>query len=111
MELSSKLYSLQQEILNFGDVVNQTENPTDIDFINACELFSQHLNYQLQIINSSICLQDLRPEMQQTTAQLCQLSELITPEMMSDNNNEDYQWPNKLLDFCSQLHTLKNVAA
>jgi len=109
MKLSNKLYSLQQEILNFGDIVNQTENPADTDFINACELFSQHLNYQLKLINSSVCLQDLRPEMQQTTTRLYQLSKLITPEI--SDNSEDHQWSNKLLDFCNQLHTLKNVAA
>jgi len=109
MDLLNKLHTLQLEILNFGDVVSQTENPSDIDFLNACELFSQHLSYQLKMINSSICLQDIRPEMQQTTAQLCQLSELITP--IAADNNDSYQWPNKLLDFCNQLDTLKSAAA
>lgn len=109
MDLLNKLQVLQLDILKFGDVVSQTENPADIDFINACELFSQHLNYQLKTINSSICMQDIRPEMQQTTAQLYQLSELITPSLSSHQSR--YQWPNKLLDFCSQLHTLKSVAA
>jgi len=109
MDLLNKLQKLQLEILDFGDVVSQTENPVDIDFINACELFSQHLNYQLKVINSSICMQDIRPKMQQTTAQLYQLSELITPAPFNQQSN--YQWSNKLLDFCSQLQTLKNVAA
>jgi len=109
MNLLNKLHKLQLEILNFGDVVSQAENPDDVDFINACELFSQHLSYQLKVINSSVCLQDIRPEMQQTTAQLCQLSELITPA--ASDHNDNYQWPNKLLDFCSQLHTLKSAAA
>jgi hypothetical protein len=109
MDLLDKLHALQLEILNFGDVVSHTENPANIDFLHACDLFSQHLNYQLKNINSNICLQDIRPEMQQTTAQLCELSELITPE--TGNKNTNYQWPDKLLNFCSQLQTLKNAAA
>lgn len=108
MNLLQKLHDLQQEILSFGDVVSQTKNPADTDFLNACELFSQHLSFQLKTINSSICLQDIRPEMQQTTAQLCELSELITPHKNSDDN---YQWPNKLLNFCNQLQSLKSEAA
>ncbi len=108
MDLLNKLYNLQQEILSFGDVVNQAKNPADSDFLHACELFSQHLSYQLKNVNSSICLQDIRPEMEQTTAQLCELSELITPDMTSTDN---YQWSNKLLNFCDQLQTLKSEAA
>jgi len=109
MDLLNKLHNLQLEILSFGDVVSQTKNPADTDFLNACELFSQHLSYQLKTINSSICLQDIRPEMQQTTAQLSQLSELITPEHAG--NEDGYQWPSKLLDFCNQLQSLKSFAA
>jgi len=109
MDISNKLHELQQEILNFGEVVTQTENPADLDFRNACYLFSQHLSFELKSINSSIHLKDIRPEMQQTTAQLFELSKLITPD--ATNNNDNYMWPDKLLNFCSQLQTLKNVAA
>ncbi len=105
MDLLNKLQDLQLEILNFGDIVNQTKNPANSDFLNACDLFSQHLSFELKTINSSICLQDIRPEMEQTTAQLCKLSELITPA----RNN--YQWPDKLLNFCDQLQSLKSEAA
>ncbi len=108
MDILNKLHNLQQEILSFGDVVNQTKNPADTDFLNACELFSQHLSYQLKTINSSICLQDIRPEMEQTTAQLCELSELITPDSASNSNQ---QWPGKLLNFCDRLQSLKREAA
>ena len=109
MDILNKLHELQQEILNFGDVVNQTENPADVDFCNACDLFSQHLSYELKSINSNLCLKDIRPEMQQTTAQLCELSELITPD--TEDCNDSYEWPNKLTNFCDQLQTLKSLAA
>jgi len=108
MNILEKLHDLQLEILSFGDVVSQTKNPADTDFLNACDLFSQHLSFQLRTINSSICLQDIRPEMQQTTAQLSELSELITPHTGSD---DIHQWTDKLLHFCDQLQTLKSEAA
>ncbi|VAW58837.1 hypothetical protein MNBD_GAMMA08-1287 [hydrothermal vent metagenome] len=109
MDTLNKLQELQQEILNFGDVVSHTENPADIDFRNACSLFSQYLSSELSAINAQIRLKDIRPEMQQTTTQLCELSELITPDASESSAN--YSWPEKLLNFCSQLHTLKSIAA
>ncbi len=109
MNIINKLHDLQQEILSFGNVVNQVKNPADTDFRNACDLFSKYLNFELQAINSNICLKDIRPEMQQTTAQLHKLSELITPD--TSDSNEQHQWTKKLLNFCNQLQTLKSIAA
>jgi len=109
MDITKKLQELQQEILSFGDIVSQTENPADMDFRNACDLFSQHLSYELKSINSSAHLRDIRPENQQTTAQLYELNELITP--VKSGSSDDYQWSGKLLNFCAQLQTLKSIAA
>ncbi len=109
MDILDKLQELRQEILDFGQVINYTQNPSDADLRNACELFSQHLNYQLETINSNIHFKNIQPEMQQTTAQLHQLSELITPDV--DDNNETHQWTNRLHTFCDQIETLKVIAA
>ena len=109
MNITSKLQELQKEILSFGDVVSHAENPADIDFKNACDLFSQHLSYELKSINDNIRLKDIRPETQQTTSQLLELNELITP--VTSGNNDDYQWSGKLLNFCAQLQELKSIAA
>ena len=109
MNITNKLQELQEEILNFGDVVSHTDNPADMDFKNACDLFSQHLSFELKSIHASICLKDIRPETQQTTAQLFELNELITP--VTSDKNDDYQWSGKLLNFCAQLQTLKSIAA
>ena len=118
MNIANKLQELTQEIQSFGDVISYTENPDDSDFRNACDLFSQYLHYQLQCIHSNIRFKHLREDMQQTTEQLTVLSELITPDSTDkhvDNeqaeNDESYQWSNKLLDFCNQLQTLKSKAA
>jgi len=109
MDLTNKLHELKEDILNFGEVVNHAENPSDKDFRNACDLFSQYLSHQLKSINSNISLKKALPEIQQTTSQLCVLNELITP--CATDNNDNGTWPNKLLNFCNQLQTLKNIAA
>lgn len=109
MEITNKLQELQQEILSFGDIVSHTENPADIDFKHACDLFSQHLSYELKSIHATLRLEEIRPETQQTTAQLYQLNELITP--VDSGDNDDYQWSGKLLNFCAQLQALKSIAA
>ncbi|HED33441.1 MAG TPA: hypothetical protein ENJ08_04375 [Gammaproteobacteria bacterium] len=109
MNITNKLNELQQEILNFGDVVNQTQNLSDMDFRNACDLFSQHLNFELDSISSNVCLiKDNRSEVHQTTAQLHQLNELITPATSDINTN---QWSDNLNNFCSQLQALRCIAA
>jgi len=109
MDISNKLLDLKEETLNFGDIVNHAENPADKDFRYACDLFSKHLNYQLKSISSNISLKEALPEMQQTVTQLSVLSKLITP-CTTDNKMSD-TWPDKLINFCSQLQTLKNIAA
>jgi len=109
MDISNKLLDLKEETLNFGDIVNQAENPADKDFRYACDLFSKHLSYQLRSISSNISIKEANPEIQQTATQLNVLSELITP-CTTDNKMSD-TWSDKLLNFCSQLKTLKNIAA
>ncbi len=109
MDTTNKLHTLQQDILDFGDVINHTKNPGNMDFINACDLFSQHINHQLKNITSSLCMKDIRSEMQETTSQLYALNELITPTKVDDYSGT--QWPEKLLHFCKQLQSLKNTAA
>ncbi len=109
MDTVNKLHQLQNEILSFGNVVKQTKDSSDIDFCNACNLFSQYLNCQLKSISANLCMKDIRPEMQQTTAQLYQLNELITPDITE--NNDKFKWHNKLLSFCNQLQSLKCIAA
>jgi|GEM_PF-1983872 len=116
MDITNKLDELTQEILSFAEVIDFAENPADSDFRNACELFSSHLMYQLSIINSNVRFQDIRPEMQQTTSKLFQLSELISPHSFDQKDKQSdstdhYQWPEKLMDFCNQLETLKHAAA
>jgi len=124
MDIATRLQELTKEIVNFGEVINYTENPVDSDFRNACDLFSQYLNHELQDINANIRFHDTRSDIKQTTSRLHELSDLISPGKISHgqishgqtspdqaNNIEKYQWSNKLTDFCNQLQSLKNIAA
>ena len=115
MDISNTLYKLQQDVFNFSDVVFQTENPADKDFRNACSLFSRHIKYQLDKIDYDTHLKSESPATLQVMAQLCELTELITPDNTNVSDIVDsighYQWPGKLLNFCSQIQTLKSKAA
>lgn len=113
MDAVNRLKELTLEIKDFGEIITYTDNPADTDLRIACELFSQHLSYQLLMVNSNLCFQDTTPDVQQTTRQLYELSELITPCKVKQNNidqNELIQWPGKLLDFCHKLENLNTIS-
>jgi len=109
MDIGNRLNELTQATLNFGDVINSTENPSDSDFRNACSLFSQYLESELQLISSTPIEHDASSNIQNITDQLHSLSNLITPNQLAFSNS--HHWPNNLVDFCSQLQTLKSEAA
>jgi len=109
MDIENRLHELTQEILNFGDIISSTENPANSDFRNACSLFGQYINNQLQIINSGLVEQSSLSNIQNITHQLHILSNLIISNSLEISNT--YHWSNNLVDFCSQLQLLKNNAA
>lgn len=117
MDIANKLQELTEETLHFGDIISHSKNPSDMDFRDACNLFSQYLSYQLDIISSKIRFNDIRPEMRLTNAQLCLLNDLITPESNTSrissrtNHDDSYDWNSKVLNFFSQLQTLRKLAA
>lgn len=113
MDISNKLQELTEHTLSFGDVIRCSEDPSDSNFREACDLFSQYLAYQLEIISSKIRFQDIRPEMRLTNAQLCILNELITPDFQSNQSDtaNSHDWNTKVHGFYDQLQTLKKIAA
>ena len=107
MNINNSLQALTQEVLDFSDVIGFVDDPIDADFRQACTLFSQHINNELNRISTNNL--HTRPDIQQTTSQLYQLNELITP---ADSDYESLsQWPNKLHNFCDQIESLKHKAA
>jgi hypothetical protein len=109
MGIEDRLNELTRETLNFGDIISSTENPANADFRNACNLFSQYMEHQLQIINSSLVEQSSLTNIQNIIHQLHMLSNLIAPNSLEISNT--YRWSNNLVDFCSQLQLLKSHAA
>ena len=102
----NQLQELTQEAFNFGDIISSTENADNSDFRNACNLFSQYMDNQLQIINSGLIEQGSLTNIQNTTQQLLILSNLISSNSIDRTNT--YHWSNNLVDFCSQLQQLKS---
>ena len=39
MDISNTLRKLTEDTLNFGDVIKHSEDPSDVNFREACELF------------------------------------------------------------------------
>lgn len=109
MGIEDRLNELTQETLNFGDIISSTENPANADFRNACDLFSQYMDNQLQIINSGFVEHSSLTNIQNVTHQLHVLSSLIASNSLDLSNT--YRWSNNLVDFCRQLQVLKSNAA
>jgi len=109
MGIEDRLNELTRETLNFGDIISSTENPANADFRNACNLFSQYMEHQLQIINSGLVDQSSLTNIQNITHQLHVLSSLIASNSLEISNT--YRWSNNLVDFCSQLQLLRSNAA
>ena len=107
MDTSNKLQELTQEVLDFSNVVNYTEDPTDTNFRQSCTLFSEYMSYQLAQINPSTTHSPSASQL--TTSQLHQLNKLITP---IDSDFEDpSQWPDRLHNFCNNIQSLRHIAA
>lgn len=109
MDIANKIHELTEETLSFAEIISHSDNPASLDFRTACDLFSQHLSHELDLLSSNIYLQNTRPEIQQASHQLCKLNELINPKQA--DNPLTYDWNSKLMEFFSQLQSLKNIAA
>jgi len=109
MNIENRLNELTQETLNFADVINSTDNPANSDFRNACNLFSQYLDSQLQLINTSPIEHNSFTNVQNITSLLGKLSGLIAPNHLTFNPTQN--GPDTLVDFCKQLKLLKSYAA
>ena len=109
MNIANKLQELTAETISFGEVISHSKNPSDIDFRDACKLFSQHLSYQLNVISADIHPHNNQPEILAIKSQLNSLNKLIDPNQARDNIAND--WNNNLVSFFSKLQKLRVQAA
>jgi hypothetical protein len=109
MNIHTQLNELTREALGFSDVIRFTDNPVDADFCNACRLFSDYLNYQLESLDRQLSHSNATQDTRSITSQLHKLSSLITPEQINPDNTTP--WADKLDSYCRQLETLRQIAA
>lgn len=108
MNIHTQLNELTREAVGFSDVIRFTDNPVDADFCNACQLFSNYLNHQLESLDNQLS-NNANESIRSITDQLYKLSSLITPEQIDPNNTAP--WADKLNSYCRQLETLRQIAA
>lgn len=109
MNIHTQLNELTREALGFSDVIRFTDNPADADFCNACRLFSDYLNHQLESLDRRLASNNASESTRSISNQLHKLSSLITPEQIDPDNTTP--WTNKLDSYCRHLETLRQIAA
>lgn len=86
MNIHTQLNELTREALGFSDVIRFTDNPVDADFCNACRLFSDYLNHQLESLDRQLSHSCATENTRSITSQLHKLSSLIAPEQINPDN-------------------------
>ena len=108
MDTLSQLDILAREARDFASIIEH--NPADdLDLQNACELFSNYLHNQLDIV----AIDDASHMAHETSQRLYKLSELISPEINPENKQSlDGQiWKDRLSKYADQIKSLNQVAA
>ena len=105
-----ELNALVQEIVDFGDVISYSENPADPNFQNACDLFSQYLDWKFTELKQQLTESDaLNSDPQWDNSDLEGLNKLISSPMRSA---ETYiTWTRELMQYCVNLQRNKLIAA
>ncbi len=107
MDTSSQLKSLSNEAMLFAEVIN-TSTADNCDLLNACELFSNYLEHQLNEfsqLNSSNT--DTLKQTDKLAFQLNKLCQLIKPVPI--NNHHKKPWKLQLSNYVKEAETLKNI--
>lgn len=102
--MMNELNELIQEIVDFGDVIAYNDNPADADFQNACNLFSNYLEWRLAEITEKLRATGEEAEIQRATREIEILSDLITPPQQS--TDPCIQWTRNLFRHCMELRQI-----
>jgi len=101
MDTTSQLKSLSHEAVLFAQIIDF--NPADnCDLLNACELFSDYLEHQLDQLN------DASRETTALSSQLDKLCQLIKPAPLSTSHKTP--WELQLSSYIEEVEVLKNIA-
>ena len=103
-----ELDNLIQEVIDFGNVVSYAEDPEDINFQQACNLFNDYLNWKLEELKEQLKTQGSAQEIQWTINELTKLVDLIDqPEQTSATQTH---WFKNLFQHCANIQQNKIAA-
>jgi hypothetical protein len=104
-----ELNALIQEIVDFGDVISYSENPADPNFQNACDLFSQYLDWRFRELKERLDAEGLPSNSQWNSRDLETLNHLmLAPKSTAE---ACIAWTRDLLRHCVELQRNKPIAA
>lgn len=105
-----ELNALVQEIVDFGDVISYAENPADPNFQNACNLFSQYLDWRFTELKAQLDNSDEGNDSSEwSSSDLEDLNRLISaPKRSADAY---IGWTRDLFQYCVTLQRNKLIAA
>ena len=104
-----ELNVLIQEIVDFGDVIAYAENPADPNFQNACDLFSQYLDWRFAELQDKLASEGLPSNSQWTTSELESLNRLVSAPRRTAE--ACINWTRELFQYCVELQRNKLIAA
>lgn len=106
--MMQKLDTLIQEIIDFGNVMSHAEDPADINYQNACNLFNDYLSWKFEELKEELKTQGSESEIQWTINELSKLCELI--EQPEPSSAPQAHWFHNLLQHCTDIQANKIAA-
>ena len=103
------LDSLIQEIIDFGNVISYAEDPADINFQNACNLFNDYLAWKLDELKESLKTEASAVEIEWTINELSRLCQLI--EKPEQTLPTETHWFKNLFQHCTDIQQNKIATA
>ena len=91
-----------------SDLISYAEDPDDINFQNACNLFNDYLTWKLDELKETLKTQASAREIQWTVNELAKLVHLI--EKPSETPATQTHWFNNLRQYCINIQQGKVAA-
>ena len=104
-----ELNALIQEIVDFGNVIAYADNPADPNFQNACDLFSQYIDWRFAELKSKLNVEGLPSSTHWTANDLESLDRLMSSPKRSAE--ACINWTRDLFRYCVELQRSKLIAA
>ena len=104
-----ELDKLIQEVIDFGNVLANADDPSDINFQNACNLFNDYLSWKLHELKEKLKTQGSAQEIQLAVNELSRLNHLLEPTEQASTTQS--HWFKNLFQHCLDVQQNKIAAA